>query len=310
VIAAPEALVLPVDKPEGPTSHDVVAAARRALGVKRVGHTGTLDPFASGLLLLCVGRATRLAEYFSGLDKSYEAVARLGVGTDTLDREGTIVEETDAWREVTRDQLDRVLEGFRGEIDQVPPAYSAKKVSGERAYQKAREGRAVDLDPCRVTVRALDVTSWDPPHLGFRVTCSSGTYVRSLARDIGNELGVAAHLTGLRRTAIGDWRVEDALLVAQMDDPACVADRGVSPLEALRHLPTLEVDDEIAGRLQVGQAVPLRELTEHDDATALVPVPEGEDPSAHPIAVAHAGGLLAVGESDHGVLRPKKVFSG
>jgi len=293
VTELPADFLLPVDKPEGPTSHDVVASARKALGVKRIGHTGTLDPFASGLLILCVGKATRLAEYFSGLDKTYEAVARLGVRTDTLDRDGEVVDETDEWRTLGPARVAEALGRFVGDIEQVPPAFSAKKVDGERAYRKAREGVPVELEPCRVAIRSLELTSTDLPEIGFRVTCSSGTYVRSLARDLGEALGVGAHLTGLRRTAVGEWRVEDALPGAVLTAPARVAACAVRPLEALAHLPRVDVDDQVAGRLVLGQAVRL----------------EAWPPSGVPLAVAHAGALLAIGEADEGVLRPRKVFA-
>lgn len=284
--------LLPVDKPEGPTSHDIVDAARRALGVKRVGHTGTLDPFASGLLLLCVGKATRLAEFFSGLDKTYEAVARLGVSTDTLDRDGTVVGESGDWRGLTADGIEEVLGRFRGEIEQVPPQYSAKRVDGERAYQRAREGRGVELEACSVAVHSLELTSVDLPFMGIRVRCSSGTYVRALASDVGEALGVGGHLTGLRRTAVGDWNVEDAVPVDHLGDPTRVALASVAPLRALHHLPMVEVSDDLAGRLASGQAVPVLDQAHQG-----------------PVAVAHDGVLLAIGETADGVLRPRKVFA-
>lgn len=290
----PADFVIPVDKPEGPTSHDIVAAARKALGVRRIGHTGTLDPFASGLLLLCVGRATRLAEYFSEMDKTYEAVARLGIRTDTLDRDGEVVGESEAWRGVTRARLEEVLAKLRGDIEQVPPAFSAKKVEGERAYLHARQGRPVELPPCRVTIRSLEITSVDLPLLGFRVTGSSGTYVRALARDIGDVLGSGAHLTSLRRTEIGDWNVAEAVAVEALTDREVVLSHAVGALAALRHLQTVEVDAEAAGRLSSGQAIPL------DEDLA----------SGSPLAIAHGGGLLAIGEASGGVLRPRKVFVG
>jgi len=291
VNARPSDFVLPVDKPEGPTSHDVVAAARKALGERRVGHTGTLDPFASGLLILCVGKATRLAEYFSGLDKEYEAEARLGVSTDTLDRDGEVIAESEGWTEVTEERLEAALGALRGEIQQVPPQFSAKKVDGQRAYKSARDGRRVDLPPVPVTVHELTLTGIELPLVRFRVRCSSGTYVRALARDLGEALGVGAHLTALRRTAVGAWSVAGAVSLDQLSDPSRVAGAAVPPLEALAHLPTLEVDSASAGRLAHGQVVELPE------------------PAAGVVAVAHEGALIAVGEADEGVIRPKKVFA-
>jgi len=292
VTGLPADFVLPVDKSEGPTSHDVVDAARRSLGVQRIGHTGTLDPFASGLLLLCVGKATRLAQYFSGLDKTYEAVAKLGVSTDTLDRAGTIVGESTGWEDLTTQRIEAALDTLRGEISQVPPQYSAKKVSGERAYVRAREGLEVELEACTVTVMSLQLTSAALPSVTFTVRCSSGTYIRALARDLGEVLGVGAHLTGLRRTAIGDWNVQDAVPFADLSDLPSVARAAVAPLAALTHMPTMDVDDEQAGRLALGQAVA---------------VPDQAAKGA--VAVAHAGALVAIGEADEGFLRPRKVFS-
>ena len=176
--------ILPVDKPEGPTSHDVVARARRALRQRRIGHTGTLDPFASGLLLLCLGPATRLAEYLTALPKSYRAVLRLGQTTDTDDATGKVIAESDAWHSVTEAAFRAALAGQTGELDQLPPVYSAKKVDGERAYAAARRGEPVQRTPVRVTVYAAELVRFDPPFAEFTVDCSSGTYIRSIARDV------------------------------------------------------------------------------------------------------------------------------
>jgi len=287
-------LVLPVDKPEGPTSHDVVRAARKALGERRIGHSGTLDPFASGLLLLCVGKATRLVEYLGALDKAYEAVALLGQTTDTLDREGQVVEERGGWESLDEQRVEQALARFRGDIEQVPPQYSAKKVGGVPTYRSARRGEAVDLAPVRVRVHALELVSCDLPRIGLRVTCSTGTYVRSLAADVGEALGVGAHLVSLRRTAIGPFAVERALPLTALGDATAVAAASLSPLQALEHLPTLDVDSSAAAKLVHGGSVPF----ECDDRAP-----------AGPIAVSHNGLLLAIGESSGGILHPRKVFA-
>lgn len=284
--------VLPVDKPEGPTSHDVVQAARKALGDRRIGHTGTLDPFASGLLLLCVGRATRLAEYLGALEKTYEATAYLGRTTDTLDREGELVEERGGWETLDADRIERALARFRGDIEQMPPQYSAKKVAGVAAHRRARRGETVELAPSRVRVNELALAWMDLPRVGLRIRCSTGTYVRSLARDIGEALGVGAHLIALRRTAMGAFSVEHALAFDALGDPGAVAGAAIDPLDALRHLPTLAVDAEAAERLLHGVSVPVAD--------------EGLE---GPVAVSHAGALLAIGEPRGGVLRPRKVFA-
>lgn len=290
-MSQPADFVLPVDKPVGPTSHDIVGVVRKALDRRRVGHTGTLDPFASGLLLVCVGRATRLAEYLSGLDKSYEAVARLGETTDTLDREGEIVETRAGWESLDAERIEAALAPLRGRIEQVPPVYSAKKIRGQAAHRLARRGEVVELAPATVTVHALEITSVELPLVGFRVRCSSGTYVRSLARDLGEALGVGAHLVELRRTSVGAFEVEGAVTPEQLVDPAAVAAAAIEPLEALRHLPRLVADDVEAALLAQGR--PLQGVDEGLNGL---------------VAVAHAGALLAVGESSSGVLRPRKVF--
>lgn len=288
---SPPGFVLPVDKPTGPTSHDVVAAARRSLGVRKIGHSGTLDPFASGLLLLCVGRATRLAEYLSGLDKRYEATARLGVATDTLDLDGEVIASAEA-SHVEKASVVDALAAFRGEIDQRPPQFSAKKVDGVRMHERARRGERVELPPCRVTVHQIDLLAFDPPEVRFAVHCSSGTYIRAIARDLGEALGVGAHLTALRRTAIGRVEVGDAVSLPALDVADAVAAARIAPLEALAHLPRVEVDEADAARLAHGQRLEV-----------------GDEAPAGLVAVSHIGALLAVGEVVGGRLAPRKVFA-
>lgn len=284
--------VVPVDKPEGPTSHDIVDVARRSLGTRRVGHTGTLDPFASGLLLLCVGWTTRLAEYLTGLDKTYEAAAILGVTTDTLDRDGVVVCESDAWRQLEESAIMNALSEFAGSIEQVPPQFSAKKVEGEAMHRRARRGEHVDLLPTSVTVHDVRVTSVQLPEVRFSIRCSSGTYIRSIARDLGDALGVGAHLTSLRRTSIGTYTVDEAITIDALKDAEEVARVAVEPAAALGHLPVVEIDEEVARRLSHGQKVRL-----------------SDDGSAAPVAVTYQGGLFAIGEMRDGVLIPRKVFA-
>ena len=298
--------VLPVAKPVGPTSHDVVAMARRSLGTRRVGHTGTLDPFASGLLVLCIGRATRLAEYLSGLDKHYVAEARLGVTTDTLDREGVVVSEHEGWQSLDEDAVRAGLRSFVGDLQQVPPQYSAKKVDGEAMHRKARRGESVDLAPVPVRVHSIELLRYEAPDVEFGVHCSTGTYVRALARDLGEVLGVGAHLTTLHRTRVGGFAVADALSVAALGSAASVAARRVSPLEALSHWTTVRVEGEEAERLRHGQRVrveapvPVGGVREADEAEA----GSGEGL----VAVAHEDDLVAVARFENGVLKPAKVF--
>jgi len=210
--AAPEAVsgFLLVDKPVGPTSHDIVDAARRVLGTRKIGHAGTLDPFASGLLILAVGAKTKEVSTFVGLDKAYEATLRLGASSDTMDRTGVITERKEC-APVSEETFRTALEGFRGGIDQVPPMYSAKKVGGKKLYELARAGETIERKPVRVTIHELELIAYAWPIAKIRTRVSSGTYIRALADDIGRALGCGAYLEELRRTAIGTHTVEDAV---------------------------------------------------------------------------------------------------
>ncbi|MFG1690783.1 tRNA pseudouridine(55) synthase TruB [Gemmatimonadota bacterium] len=286
--------VLLVDKPEGPTSHDVVDQLRRALGVRRVGHTGTLDPFASGLLLLCVGSATRLSEYLVGLEKSYVARATLGVTTTTLDVEGEVVGRDEGWRELTEDRVRDSVKELEGESLQIPPQFSAKKVGGEAMHRKARRGEEVVLEPVPITVHEIVADEVALPELRFRVRCSSGTYIRALARDLGERLGVGCHLTALRRTRIGSFDVERAVSATMIEDEDAWERAWITPEESLSHLNRIEVEAEDAGKLRHGQAV---SVVGHDSD------------SKEPVVVLHGGELLAIGACEGGVVRPRKVFS-
>lgn len=303
--------VLPVDKPAGPTSHDVVAAARRALRTRRIGHTGTLDPFASGLLLLCVGQATRIAEFLTGLDKSYVAVARLGVETDTLDLEGEVVAELGGVDSVAVDRVRAALEAFRGTIDQVPPQFSAKKVDGEAMHRRARRGEHVELEPVSVTIHDIELLDFSPPDVRFAVRCSSGTYIRAIARDLGRSLGTGAHLTALRRTSVGSFGADDAIPLAALEDTSAVTRAALEPAKALTHLDSLDVDAEAARRLRHGQRVRVA-LPSGADSGAEQPAQTnglGGSEERATVAVTCNGELLAVAELDDGLLRPRKVFA-
>jgi tRNA pseudouridine55 synthase len=251
---------LAVDKPSGPTSHDIVADARRSLRIRKVGHAGTLDPFATGLLLLAVGAATRLMEYLGPLEKEYVATARLGETTETLDPEGESAFVSDGWKRMDRAQIEAALKSFEGQMDQLPPVYSAKKLGGESAHRRARRGEPVELRPSSVTIHEVELLALSLPEVTFRLRCSTGTYVRSVARDLGERLGVGAYLTALRRTAIGPVRVEDALDPTDLDDPEKVAEGLMSPRQALRHLPELEVGESEFQRLGHGQSIALDDL--------------------------------------------------
>jgi tRNA pseudouridine55 synthase len=238
----PEGLLL-LDKPKGMTSHDVVDAVRRTLGTRKVGHAGTLDPMATGLLLVGAGRATLLLRFFGDLPKVYEGTARLGVETDTLDADGTVVRSSAV--EVSRTQVEAAVDALVGESMQRPPAYSAVKVGGRKLYESARAGETVEAPPRRIRVDAFEVQSFDGRDVEFGVTCSGGTYVRVLAADVGTALGCGAHLTRLRRTAIGPYLVDDAQEPGGPTPPR--------PVEAaVAHLPRVDISADEASAASNG----------------------------------------------------------
>jgi tRNA pseudouridine55 synthase len=227
--------VLVVDKPSGPTSHDVVAVVRRALGTKRVGHTGTLDPMATGVLALVIGQATRLAQFLSPADKEYVADVRFGLSTPTYDAMSAPTDDPGGPVDLSR--LDDALTSFRGTYLQMPPPYSAKKLAGKAAYEVARAGGTPELTPVEVSVNALEVVERDERSVRLRLVCSSGFYVRSLAHDLGGRLGCGAHLTALRRTRAGEFTLDRAITLADLDAEGPAAAQRLVPLEAL--LPAL-----------------------------------------------------------------------
>jgi len=232
--------LLIIDKPAGPTSHDVVSRMRRLLREKRIGHTGTLDPMATGVLLLVVGRATRLSQFLIASDKSYEAVVRLGFATDTADAEGQPVGPVSRAALPPRETIDAALDEFRGTFMQQPPAFSAKKIDGTRSYKLARAAAAdarlkpsgdENLPaPASVTAHAIDIVSADGDSVTLRVDCSAGFYVRSLAHDLGRRLGIGGHLAALRRTRSGDFTLEQAISMDTVERDAQLAIDGLIPL--------------------------------------------------------------------------------
>jgi len=246
---------LNVCKPPGFTSHDVVAVVRRTLGTRRVGHAGTLDPMAEGVLPICVGRYTRLVDYVSEGDKGYYAQILLGARTSTDDAEGEVVERHPV-PPLTESELDQALDAFRGPIEQVPPAFSAIKVAGQRAYALARRGDAPRLAARTVTIHRLQLLSWDQPTLTVLVACSKGTYIRSLARDLGERLGCGAHLTRLVRLWVGAFGLAQAV---SLDELGAAVSSGTlasvrQPAEiVLRALPAVIVDAERVADMQHGR---------------------------------------------------------
>jgi len=247
---------------------------------------GTLDPFASGLLVIMVGRATRLAPFAAGWPKAYDGVIRLGATTDTDDPTGATVATSQAWQGLDRARVEQALDAFRGTYDQRPPAYSAVKVAGERAYRRARRGEGVELRPRRVAVTELEIERFGPPDVGFRATVSGGTYLRSLARDVGAALGCGAHLATLRRTRVGPFQLEDAVAPDEV-----TAQRLRDPAELVRDLPARELDD--AGRAAVVHGRPVPAGSEMRDTGW--------------VALFASGALVAVAERIDDVLKPRVV---
>ena len=231
--------ILLVDKPAGVTSHDVVNSIRRAAGLRRVGHTGTLDPLATGLLILCLGNATRLSEFLTGLDKVYEGVLRLGLETDSYDLDGKVVAER-AVPDISEEQLRQAFARMTGAIEQVPPMVSAVKVGGERLYRRARKGEVVEREARTVSIHEFTLLSFASPDAHFRVRCSRGTYVRSLCHEIGAEFGCGGILASLRRTGVGAHTVDNAAPVSELTSADVIQQRLI-PLEKALTLPTVIV---------------------------------------------------------------------
>ena len=252
--ATPLGGVLNVDKPAGCTSHDVVGRVRRLAGLRQVGHAGTLDPMATGVLVLCLGRATRLLEYLTGQPKSYLAEVTLGATTDTYDAEGETVDRRPVTA-VTHEQLDGALDAFRGEIMQRPPAYSALKRDGVPLYQRARAGEQVEVEARPVTVYSLELLAFDGQTVQLRIRCGAGTYIRSIAHDLGQALGCGGHLSALRRTAVGPFTVHDAVTLARLAEAGALPDALLPADAAVAHLPQVEMDAADAARLLHGQVI-------------------------------------------------------
>lgn len=307
--------VLIIDKPAGITSHDVVAQVRHILQVRRVGHTGTLDPFATGVLVILVGRATRLAQFFSGLEKEYEAVIRLGYATDTGDITGKPIQTSSTdpasagpW---SKEQIEAALESLRGEIDQVPPMYSAKKQGGRKLYELARRGQEVERKAVRVCIREFEAIKPTGELLKdnrdgtfdfeVRVACSAGTYVRTLAEDFGKRLGVGAHLAELRRTRVGDFGIQNAKTLEQLKVNVAEQALGkilIAPDAALSRLPFVDLSVDELRRVRNGMAIQVSEAAWSDGERVRM-----RDEPGNLIAVANYNAA-------EGLLHPRVVIAG
>ena len=249
--------VLVVDKPVGMTSHDVVQVIRKGSNIRRAGHTGTLDPRASGVLVVLIGPAVRLSEYVSATDKRYQAVIMLGKTTDTYDADGKTISSSKV--DITEEQFEAELQKFVGQIEQVPPPFSAVKVQGHKAYEMARKGEEVELEPRTINVYSLEVLEWAPPEVAIDVHCSSGTYVRSLVNDLGERLGCGATLTGLRRTKSGRFTLRDAVPLRKLNEAFSEGtwyQYLIPAAEALSGWPMIELDQEEVGAIRHGHRIP------------------------------------------------------
>ncbi len=297
------------------TSHDVVDAVRRLLGVQRIGHTGTLDPQATGVLPLCVGRATRIAQYLTQANKEYLMTLRLGITTDTLDATGKETGRGDE-AHVTQEDVLRVLPGFVGEIPQVPPLYSAKKHQGERLYKLARRGETVERAPVTVRVHSLELVEFVPPLVTLRTVCSKGTYARSLCDDIGRALGCGGHLHALTRTRSGRFGLEGVVTLPELEERVRTGRLGdvlISIADALAHLPAIRVAPEAGPLILHGNSIPAALVVQFPPEVARGAVVRvlGFRKQLLALAEATVGSADFVGcEATRQILRPVRVFAG
>jgi tRNA pseudouridine55 synthase len=303
VLFASGALLL-IDKPRGLTSHDVVERARRATGVKKIGHTGTLDPMATGLLILCCGRAARLQGFLTGLPKTYEGRITLGRATTTYDAEGETTAEHSGPIAWTPEGLEHAASAFRGEFQQSPPPYSAKKVGGRKFYEMARQGEAVPAAPKTVTVTRFELRPSSDRDLEFTLSCASGTYVRSIAHELGERLGFGAHLSELRRTRIGDFDRVDAIPLETFEsaeEEVRVAPPHAIPLAMIPFsFPKMTVASLEAWKIRRGQAIPARLSGAEGDWVSLL------SPDGQMLAL---GQMVPVGHGKIAMIKPRIVLA-
>jgi len=290
--------VLNINKPSGMTSHDVVERCRRMLHERRIGHTGTLDPLATGVLVLCAGKATRIAQYLEAGEKEYKAIMRLGVTTDTLDAEGLVM-VTKSYIPPDKQQIIEVMKGFTGSIMQRPPAYSAVKVAGVPSYKLAREGKAELLKPRQVRISSVELTAFEDPLVSLMVRCSKGVYIRTLCAEIGDALGMGAHLAGLERTRSGHFSIDRSVTLDQLQAmmTAGTVEQVVTPIDdALAEFPSVPINETETARVMHGNAISC------PPSIANINI---ERVRLH----SPAGRLLGLARIVAGVLKPDLVFS-
>ncbi len=290
--------VLNINKPSGVTSHDVVESVRKILRERRIGHTGTLDPLATGVLVLCAGKATRIARFLEAGEKEYKAIMRLGVTTDTLDAEGVVL-ETKSYSPPDRQKIVDVLQGFIGQIMQRPPAYSAVKVAGVPSYKLARDGKAELLKPRPVTIYSIELTAFEDPVVSLTIRCSKGVYIRTLCAELGDALGMGAHLTGLVRTRSGRFSIDRAVTLDRLQAlvTAGNGEQAVTLIdEALAQFPAIPISEAETIRVLHGNQISC-------------PPSFANMTSDHVRLHSPAGRLLGLARIVAGVLKPDLVFS-
>ena len=279
---------LNIYKPKGKTSHDVVAILRRVTKIKQIGHTGTLDPFAEGVLPVCIGKATRLIEYLAD-DKAYIGTVQLGKSTTTYDIEGDMVKVSD--KEVSIEEIEKALQSFRGEVEQFPPIYSAIKVNGKKLYEYARKGEEVEIKPRKVTIKNLKILNYDSKNrvLELYIECSKGTYIRSIANDLGEALGVYGHLTKLVRVKAGEFEIKDCIRLEDLETKEDAEKVLINPLEKL-HYPKYELGEEEKNKVLNGM-----EIFSPQDYEGIV-------------ILVYSNNILAIGEAFGRRIKCVKVF--
>lgn len=279
---------LNVYKPKGITSHDVVSTIRRVTKIKQIGHTGTLDPFAEGVLPICIGKATRLIEYLKD-DKAYIGTVKLGRSTTTYDTEGETVNTSE--KTVALDEIEAVLDIFRGDIEQTPPMYSAIKVKGKKLYEYARKGETVDIKPRKVHISKLDILNFnsETQELELYIECSKGTYIRSIANDVGEKLGTYGHLIKLVRVKAGDFKIEDSTKLEDLNTTEIIAQNLISPLEYM-HYPKYELNEPEYRLILNGNRI----KANVSDGTIILTADNK---------------IAAIGEAEDNSIKPQKVFT-
>ena len=306
--------ILNINKAVGVTSHDVVAKIRHMLKQRRVGHTGTLDPLASGVLPICIGQGTRVAEYLSESGKAYQAEITFGVVTDTYDTEGEIIRQGDT-SGLTLARIQEALSHFQGELQQMPPRYSAIKVQGQPAYKLARAGAKVTLEARSITVHALDIRGWSLPRLTLAVSCSKGTYIRSLAYDLGEYLGCGAHMSGLVRTRSGPFLLEDSLTLEQLalaiEEGQEAVERHLFPVDyALQNYPALNLSAEQTERVLHGNPFRIEADADKEEASTSGSIETDETPTLGRVYAADGRFLaIATWNAETQQWQPKKVLN-